>query len=175
MKALKKPVVGFFGLIADWVDIDLIRFLAVSRPDCSFALIGKVVTDVRTFDDLPNVHLLGQKPYEVLPCYTKAFDVAILPFVSNELTIAANPLKLREYIAAGLPVVSTAIPEAERLRHLIRIGRNKLEFLDEMNAVLSSGQTGPRLEVSQQMDAESWDEKVEELSRIISGKSGEAA
>ena len=170
MKALKKPVVGFFGLIADWVDIDLIRFLAVSRPDCSFALIGKIVTDLRIFDDLPNVHLLGQKPYEVLPGYAKAFDVAILPFVSNELTLAANPLKLREYIAAGLPVVSTAIPEAERLRHLIRIGGNKLEFLDEMNAVLSSGQTGPRLEVSQQMDAESWDEKVEELSQIISGK-----
>src|SRR5207237_7654859 len=84
MKRLPGPVIGFFGLIADWVDLDLIQFLALARPDCSFVLIGKITTDVKLFDGLRNVYLAGQKPYEELPSYVKAFDVAILPFVMNE-------------------------------------------------------------------------------------------
>jgi len=169
MKELSKPVIGFFGLIADWVDLELIRFLAVARPGWNFALIGKIATDVRLFEGLPNVHLLGQKTYDALPGYVKAFDVAILPFVMNELTIAANPLKLREYLAAGLPVVSSAIPEAARLKHLVRIGRNKLEVLNHIDTILASGQTGPQIRISSQMDSESWDQKVEELSQIVAG------
>jgi glycosyltransferase involved in cell wall biosynthesis len=169
MKRLQGPVVGFFGLIADWVDLDLIQFLARSRPGCSFVLIGKITTDVKMLAGLSNVHLLGQKPYEELPGYVKGFDLAILPFVMNELTVASNPLKLREYLAAGLPVVSSAIPEAAKLKHLIRIGRNKLEFLNHVDAVLQSGQTGPQVRLSSQMDSESWDHKVEELSQVVAG------
>jgi len=169
MKRLPRPVIGFFGLIADWVDLDLIRHLAVARPDCTFALIGKVTTDVSLFEGLPNVHLLGQKSYDELPGYVKGFDLALLPFVMNELTIASNPLKLREYLAAGLPVISSAIPEAEKLKHLIRIGRDKHEFLNHMNAILSGGDTGPQLRISSHMDSESWDHKVEELSKILTG------
>lgn len=169
MKSLRGPVIGFFGLIADWVDLDLIRSLAVARPDCSFVLIGKVATDVRIFDGVDNVHLLGQKLYDRLPGYAKAFDLAILPFVMNELTIAANPLKLREYLAAGLPVVSSAIPEAEKLKHVVRIGHNKAEFLAHVNAILESSRTGPQIEISRQMNSETWDEKVEQLSRIVTG------
>jgi glycosyltransferase involved in cell wall biosynthesis len=175
MKPFPHPVIGFFGLIADWVDLDLIRFLAVSRPDCSFVLIGKITTDVKLFDGLSNVHLLGQKPYEALPAYVKAFDIAILPFVMNELTIASNPLKLREYLAAGLPVISSAIPEASRLKHLIRIGRNKFEFLHHLDAILQSRSTGPQMRISSQMDAESWDQKVEELSQVVAGSHQVAA
>ncbi len=162
-----KPVIGFFGLIADWVDLDLVRFLAASRPEWSFVLIGKAVTDLRAVGALPNVALLGPKPYAALPAYAKAFDVAILPFVLNELTIAANPLKLREYLAAGLPVVSSAIPEAERLKTVLRLARNPDEFLNEIQGIIDSRQTGPQLSISQQMDGESWDAKVEELSRIL--------
>ena len=167
IKTLPRPLIGFFGLVGDWVDLDLIRFLALSRPDCSFVLIGKVATDVKLFDSVSNVHVLGQKSYEALPGYVKAFDVAILPFAMNELTIAANPLNLREYLAAGLPVVSTAIPEAERLQHIVRIGRDKLEFLNHVNGILESGRTGPQMSISSQMDSESWDRKVEELSQIV--------
>jgi len=169
MKRIHGPVVGFFGLIADWVDLELIQFLARSRPECSFVLIGKVTTDVKLFEGLSNVYLLGQKPYEALPAYVKAFDVALLPFVTNELTIASNPLKLREYLAAGLPVVSSAIPEASRLKHLIRIGRNNFEFLNHLDAILKSGATGPQMRISSQMDVESWDQKVEELSQVVAG------
>jgi glycosyltransferase involved in cell wall biosynthesis len=167
VKALKRPIIGFFGLIADWVDLELIRFLADSRPDWSFVLLGKHVTDVRILEGASNLHMLGPKPYTMLPNYAKAFDAAILPFVVNDLTLAANPLKLREYLAAGLPVVSSAIPEAERLQHVLRIGRSKADFLDQLQAIVKSGSTGPQISISKQMDNESWDEKVEQLSRIF--------
>jgi hypothetical protein len=172
MIRLKKPVIGFFGLIADWVDLDLIRFLAASRPAWSFALIGKSTTDMRPLEGLANIHRLGQLPYSDLPAYAKAFDAAILPFALNELTLAANPLKLREYLAAGLPVVATAIPEAEKLSGMLRIGRGRFEFLSELQKIIDSGQTGPQLSISRKMDSESWDRKVEELSEIVARLNG---
>jgi glycosyltransferase involved in cell wall biosynthesis len=167
MAALDRPVIGFFGLIADWVDLELIRYLAISRPKWNFVLIGKITTDIKIFERVNNIHLLGQKTYQQLPMYAKGFDVAILPFAINELTLAANPLKLREYVAAGLPVVSSAIPEAEKLSNVLRIGRDKADFLNQIQKILDSGITGPQLSISKQMDNESWDDKVEQLSRIF--------
>jgi glycosyltransferase involved in cell wall biosynthesis len=169
MAALEGPVIGFFGLIADWVDLELIRYLAVSRPTWNFVLIGKTTTKTQIFDRIENIHLLGQKPYEELPMYAKGFDVAILPFAINELTLAANPLKLREYLAAGLPVVSSAIPEAEKLNNVLRIGRSRTDFLNQIQEILDSGITGPQISISKQMDSESWDDKVEQLSQIFMG------
>jgi glycosyltransferase involved in cell wall biosynthesis len=169
MKTLRKPVIGFFGLIADWVDLDLIRFLATSQPAWTFVLIGKIVTTVKPIEGLANVHLLGQKPYAALPGYAKAFDIAILPFAINELTLAANPLKLREYLGAGLPVISSAIPEAERLRDILHIARHRQDWMDKIQAILASGRTGPQMTISERMERESWDAKVEEFSRILTG------
>jgi glycosyltransferase involved in cell wall biosynthesis len=171
MQSVPKPIIGFFGLIADWVDLQLIRFLAESRKDWNFVLIGKSTTDTSVLDGFANVHLLGPRPYQELPAYAKAFDAAILPFAVNELTLAANPLKLREYLAAGLPVVSTAIPEAEKLSNVLKIGRDRATFLGELEKIISSGKTGPQMAISKEMDVESWDEKVEQLSRIFAESS----
>jgi glycosyltransferase involved in cell wall biosynthesis len=165
--ALKKPVIGFHGLIADWVDLEMMRSIAIARPDWSLVFVGKSDTDTKALQSLPNVHLLGRKDYRELPGYCKAFDVAVLPFAINELTLAANPLKLREYLAAGLPVVSTAIPEAERLGSLVRIGRTPQEFLLQIDDLLARGQRGPSMAISRAMDNESWDSKVAELSRLV--------
>ncbi len=170
---IRGPIIGFFGLIEDWVDLRLIRSLARRRPDWSFVLIGKLNTDDAPVRGLANVHLLGQKSYRELPGYCKAFSVAILPFVINQLTIAANPLKLREYLAAGLPVVSTAIPEAERLNGLLRIGHNDEEFFQHIERFLAEGRTGPDRAASSAMESESWDQKVEHLSRIVETAGGE--
>jgi glycosyltransferase involved in cell wall biosynthesis len=162
------PIIGFFGLIEDWVDLRLMRFLAQARPQWSFVLIGKVATDDSPLRGLLNVHLLGRKEYQQLPAYCKAFDVGLLPFVINELTLAANPLKLREYLAAGLPVVASAIPEAERLEGLLRIARTDEEFLEQIGDLLAGGlPPEARLSISQSMENETWDRKVEDLSRIV--------
>lgn len=164
--ALGRPVIGFFGLIADWVDLNLIRFLASSRPSWSFALIGKVDTNLSAVEGLANVHFLGRKPYSALPSYCAGIDVAILPFVINELTLASNPLKLREYLAAGLPVVTTEIPEARRLGEHVRIGTAYEDFLTHIETCLIQG-PGPQAAISNAMAGESWDAKVEEMSSLI--------
>jgi glycosyltransferase involved in cell wall biosynthesis len=164
---LKHPVIGFFGLIADWVDLEVIRHLAASRPQWSLLLIGDVQTDTSALRELSNVHLLGRRSYASLPAYCKAFDVAILPFVVNDLTEAANPLKLREYLAAGLPVVATPLPEVLKLSSLVRMARTPGEFLEQVEGLLNEGKRGPDPAVSVLMERESWDQKVEDLSGII--------
>lgn len=167
LAALPKPIVGFFGLIADWVDLKLVRELALARPKHSFALIGKIDTPTAVIDDLKNVHLFGPKDYSTLPGYCKGFDVAVLPFAINPLTVAANPLKLREYLAAGLPVISTAIPESAQTSGTIRIANTTEEFLRHLDECTSPGQSGPKLSVSRTMDEESWDIKVEEMCAVV--------
>jgi glycosyltransferase involved in cell wall biosynthesis len=161
------PVIGFFGLIEDWVDLGLIRELAVARPGWSFVLIGEVRADACALRGLPNVHLLGRRTYQSLPGYCRAFDIAILPFVVNELTLAANPLKLREYLAAGLPVVASPLPEIRKLGSLVYLASTAPEYLARIDTLLAAGTRGPDLATSLRMDAESWDEKVDELSRYI--------
>ena len=170
---LKGPVIGFFGLIADWVDLEVVRYLASARPEWSFLLIGEIQTDTSALRQLSNVHLLGRRSYDSLPAYCSAIDVAILPFVVNELTVSANPLKLREYLAAGLPVVATPIPEVLKLSALVRMARSPAEFLHEIETLLSEGKSGPDPAVSALMERESWDQKVEELSGIIAGLDGD--
>jgi hypothetical protein len=165
---LSHPVVGFIGLIADWVDLELIRFLALARPKWTFLMIGKLQTDSSRISNLTNVRLIGRKEYQDLPAYCKGIDIGILPFVINDLTLAANPLKLREYLAAGLPVVSTAIPEAEKLGPQVHIGRSREEFLQQLDSRVESGILGTQISISHSMDHETWDQKVEEMSWIVS-------
>jgi glycosyltransferase involved in cell wall biosynthesis len=166
---LSRPVIGFFGLIADWVDLDLVRKVAQQRPHWSIVLVGKVDTDTAPIAGLPNVHLTGWRDYASLPQWCKGFDVALLPFRVSRLTLAANPLKLREYLAAGLPVVATAIPEAERLAPWVRVGHGDDDFLHQIDRLVESGRVGPALERSRAMDVESWDAKVEEMSEVVEG------
>ena len=163
-----RPTVGFFGLIEDWVDVELIAQLAAARPGWSFVLIGKVATDVAPLRALRNVRLLGRRSYQDLPGYCRGFDAAILPFRVNPLTTAANPLKLREYLAAGLPVVATAIPEAERLAPPIRVASDPRGFLAHLDRVMAGAERGPRPETSALMVGETWDRKVEEIELVVS-------
>jgi glycosyltransferase involved in cell wall biosynthesis len=121
-------------------------------------MLGKVTMDVSALALEPNVHLLGRKPYTSLPGYSKGFDAAVIPFPVTEVTINANPLKAREYLAAGLPVVSTAIPEVEVLGHCL-IGRTQEEFVKQLHDALCS--RGPDPDRSRLMRSESWAARVE--------------
>ncbi len=164
--ALPRPIIGFFGLIADWVDIDLLAHVAKKFSTGSLVLLGKATTDVSVLERLPNVHLLGRKPYEELPAYCKGFDVAVMPFRVNELTLNANPLKVREYLAAGLPVVSTPIPEVEILGQC-RIASDAETFVQEIEAALKD--PGPSLQRSEAIRSESWEARLEEIRRHVAG------
>ncbi|MBL9120392.1 MAG: glycosyltransferase [Phycisphaerae bacterium] len=155
------PVLGYFGLIAeDWVDIDLLIHVARSLPDVTIAMLGRVTMDVSALKRLPNVHLLGRQPYASLPAFCRGFDAALIPFPINEATLNANPLKAREYLAAGLPVVSTAIPEVEVLPGC-RIGRTHDEFVGQVVKALA--EPGPRLDLSDAVRHESWEARLGEI------------
>lgn len=161
---LPKPVVGFFGLIADWVDVELMAAVAKQYPHGSLVVLGKATTDVSVLKALPNVHLLGRKPYADLPAYCKAFQVALNPFRINELTLAANPLKVREYLAAGLPVVATNIPEVAVLG-TCRVADTHADFLRQVDEALK--EPGPRADISELVRAEGWDARLREVERHL--------
>ena len=164
IRDLPRPVIGFFGLIADWVDLELMAAVAKRYPNGSMVLLGKSTTDTSVLEQVPNVHLLGRKPYASLPAYCKGFDVALMPFRINELTLNANPLKVREYLAAGLPVVSTAIPEVEVLG-LCRIGHDEDSFIREVELALQD--PGPSVARSELIRSESWGARVDELRGFL--------
>lgn len=120
---LPRPVVGYVGAVAEWVDFELLREVAIARPDWSIVLVGPVfqgqsMGDARGLQEivgLENVHLLGPRPYADVPAYVEAFDVATIPFRCNGLTEDTNPIKVYEYLAVGVPVVSTPMPEVAAL------------------------------------------------------------
>ncbi|MCR8644685.1 glycosyltransferase [Paenibacillus sp. N1-5-1-14] len=107
-----KPIIGYFGAIEDWFHIDLVRTIAIRRPDWQFICIGKNGREDRDQLSLPdNVHLLGAKKYSELAAYGRYFQVAIIPFILNDITKHVSPLKFYEYSALGIPIVSTPLPE----------------------------------------------------------------
>lgn len=165
---LPRPVIGFHGLLADWVDFELIKKIAAHFEKGSVVLIGKIAVDaeqkIKILDGISNVHFLGRKPYAELPAFCKGFDVALNPFAINDLTLAANPLKVREYLAAGIETVSTDIPEVRILEHC-RVGATHEDFIFQIEEALRSKVS--RAEISDSIKAESWDAKIEELRAII--------
>ncbi len=168
IKDLPRPVIGFHGLLADWVDFELIKKTAEHFKNGSVVLIGKIAVDaeqkVKILDNVKNVHFLGRKPYSELPNYCKGFDVALNPFAISELTLAANPLKVREYLAAGLPVISTDIPEVAILENC-RIGHNHEDFIRQIEEALKHPR--PQKAISDKVQNESWEARIEELREII--------
>ncbi len=165
LAGLPRPILGYFGLIAaDWVDLDLLAHVARRFASGSLVLIGKTTMDLSALQALPNVHLLGHCPYRDLPAYCKGFDVALVPFPINEATLHSNPLKVREYLAAGLPVVSTAIPEVESLG-LCRIGANEADFVRQIKAALND--PGPNQERSESVQNQGWATRLEEIKNHL--------
>jgi glycosyltransferase involved in cell wall biosynthesis len=171
VRDLPRPILGFFGLVAEWVDLDALYRVARAYKEGSVVIVGEHnnadedgMTMLRT---LGNVHVLGRRPYDTLPGYCKAFDVALLPFVKNELTENANPLKLREYLAAGLPVVSTDIPEAAAMRDRgVFLADSTDAFVARVKDALARP-VDERRARSDAMAAESWDAKVADIENLL--------
>lgn len=135
-RGIDGPVIGYFGSIAPWTDIELLGWLAKQRPQWRFLLVGHASVDVAALRVSPNVILAGAQPYESLPHWAAAFDVAIIPYRLSQQVRNANPLKLREYLATGKPVVSVATREVEQFGDLLRIADGRDEFLAAIEGAL---------------------------------------
>jgi glycosyltransferase involved in cell wall biosynthesis len=164
------PILGFFGLIADWVDVELIARIATTFPQATVVLIGQARTDVSHLAGIPNVRLLGQKPYSELPAYSAHFDVGLIPFRFNELTLAVNPIKLREYLSAGMPVVATALPDILTMGDnpsLLTAG-DDVEFLNAIARVLEDPPgREERREAALRVSGESWLGRCADIARLV--------
>lgn len=164
------PILGFFGLLHDWVDQEVLLRLAECFPDATLVLIGKAQVDFSRVLALPNVRWLGQKPYSELPAYAAAFDVALIPFHINDLTRAVNPIKLREYLSAGAPVVATALPEIELFQGnpMLRTARGADEFVTAVGDLLATAVNPERRrEAALAMQAESWAGRCAEMADLV--------
>jgi glycosyltransferase involved in cell wall biosynthesis len=162
---LPRPIVGFFGLIERWIDLDLMGWLADQRPGWTFLMIGRVAVPDGEVPRRPNLVYLGRRPYETLPAYGKAFSAALIPYRLTPQVLHANPIKLREYLAMGRPIVSVSTPEIDRFAAHVRIGRSRDELLAHLDAAVAEGLDPARLEAQTALAATmTWDAN---LRRVI--------
>jgi len=159
---LKKPILGYHGIIQDKLDLELLKNISKNFNDLSIALIGPVWYKNITKDlkDCQNIYLLGPKPYSELPMYIQKFDVAIIPHRVDKFLISTNPMKLYEYLACGKPVVTNYQKELEDFVPYIYLANNQEEFIDYVRKAL---QEDPRenLEKRQEIVKEqTWKKKV---------------
>jgi len=159
---LPRPRLGFFGVIDERLDVDLLRAVAEARPDWQLVLLGPVVKiDPVALPQHPNIHYLGQQPYEQLPAYLAGWDVALIPFALSEATRFISPTKTPEYLAGGKPVVSTPICDVMRMYgnlEMVRIAASPEEFVTAIAAALKQGTTATQLEqVDNLLTCTSWD------------------
>lgn len=169
---LRKPVIGFLGSVMYWLDFDLLRYLAMSRPEWSFAFVGPVgrLADLDKID-LPNVHLLGRKAYEDVPAYVKGFDVCLNPYLMDETAANCSPLKLYEYLASGRPTVSTDMHEARKFSDVVGIGKTPEEMLARIEEALRPEANSPEAVARRLAIAvpHSWDQRFASTERVLEG------
>ena len=135
-----RRVIGYYGAIAEWFDLDLVRAVATAHPGALVLLVGNDTAGAgAALADLPNVRLTGEVPYADLPYWLHGFDVCLLPFKVIPLTLATNPVKVYEYLAAGKPVVSVDLPEMAQFDGRVQVAGDHDAFVAAIGAVLAAG------------------------------------
>jgi glycosyltransferase involved in cell wall biosynthesis len=166
-RAFGRPVVGYFGTIGEWMDFGLVTFLARSRPDWTFLFIGYAAADASVLRSLPNVVLTGSRPYEELPQWAAAFDVAINPHRVTRQVKNANSLKIREYLATGKPVVSVTTPETANFADVVALADTPEDFLAAIERVLAEDCEDLRRKRMDRVRPLSWDARFDATVRAI--------
>lgn len=137
------PRIGFFGGLDDYViDFPLLKAIAQRLPGASLVLIGDSTYPMDELVALPNVHWLGPRPYAEIPRYGAAFDVAIMPWSDSDWIQYCNPIKLKEYLALGLPVVSTDYPEVDLVADVVDVGKDHDSFIAALERALAGDGRG---------------------------------
>lgn len=173
-----RPVLGYLGLIDARIDASLLGGVARARRDWDVVLIGPCDLAPAALHAEPNVRFWGALPYARVPEAIAAFDVAILPYVRNELTRAINPLKLREYLASGRPVVATPLPEVARFVPHVRLASDVGAFVREVSLALA-GPRDLRSERREILRGETWEDRADVFvslcDRAVCARAGKEA
>ncbi|GGZ00914.1 glycosyltransferase [Pseudoduganella plicata] len=172
--AIPHPRLGFYGVIDERLDTDLVAAVADANPDWQVVLVGPVVKiDPANLPQRPNLHYLGQRSYDELPKFLAGWDVCLMPFALNDATKFISPTKVLEYMAAELPIVSTAIRDVEQpYSHVVAIGHSPEEFVAHCKAALeqSAEQKAQQVEKMRQVVAKtSWENTASRMRELIDG------
>ncbi len=172
LAALKSPILGYFGVIDERMDLQLLAVMAEARPDWQIVLIGPTAKIApEELPQAPNLHYLGMKNYKELPAYLAYFDVALVPFAINEATRYLSPTKTLEYMAAHKPIVSTPIRDIEALYSgVVRIAGSCEDFITQVEAALQSDPAERRAKEHQLLEKYTWDGIVQRMQQLIENK-----
>ncbi len=158
------PVAGFYGSLAPWIDLDLVAATARLLPEWRFVMIGAAQTDLSAIEGIGNIERLGARPHAALPGYAQHWDAGIIPFRDTPQIRACNPLKLREYLAAGRPVVSTDFPALDGYRDLVQVATTPEDFAAALRASLTDTNAPARQAA---VAAQSWAARAAEAAAWI--------
>ena len=163
-----RPIIGYYGAIAEWFDIDVVEYIAKQRPEWSIILIGHASGYYKKrLKEYKNIHFLGEKLYTELPKYLYWFDVCLIPFKLNELTLSTNPIKFYEFISSGKPVVSSRLPELLPYSDILYLSQSKEEFLKNITIALEENDQNlikRRIELARVND---WDHRFKDIYTYI--------
>jgi glycosyltransferase involved in cell wall biosynthesis len=165
---LPTPILGYFGVVDERLDYELLRTSATARPDWTVVMIGPVAkVDPRILPQAPNLHWLGQRSYTELPKYLKAFDVCLMPFALNGATEYINPTKTLEYMASGKPIISTPVADVVRnFTPIVHIAKAHT-FIDTISAILHVPDAARSRAAIARATESSWDKIVCRMRGLI--------
>jgi glycosyltransferase involved in cell wall biosynthesis len=169
LASLGRKVMGYFGVIDERLDYDLLAKLANENSDAALVMVGPVVkVDPNELPQGPNIHWLGQRQYADLPSFVKGFDVCLMPFALNEATEYINPTKTLEYMAAGKPIVSTAISDVvHNFTPVVTVAESADDFVTATALALSSPDAAMIARGVEQARANTWESIVARMERIV--------
>ncbi len=166
----KRPIIGYFGALASWFDYELIIELAGKRKDLEILLIGVDYDgSVKRYnlDAYENINLIGPVAYEDLPRYAAAFNVAVIPFLVNEITESTSPIKLFEYMAMKKPIVTTNLPECKKYDPVL-VAKDREEFIEKIDVALKLVNDEDYLNsLYREAVKNSWDAKAKEILELV--------
>lgn len=171
VSGLSRPIIGFWGLLDQWLDIGILEHIAVARPGWTVLLIGRAAVDVSALKRLPNIVFAGVKPYAELPRWAKAIDVCVLPFTRESVKLRAmSPLKLREYLAAGKPIVAVPVPEGKQFSKVVLTAEDGPGFVAAIEEALSANSPELIALRQQAVAGNTWDARVASVLETLQGE-----
>jgi glycosyltransferase involved in cell wall biosynthesis len=170
ISALSKPVIGFYGLIDERMDLDLLLYLSEERPSWTIVIVGKKAVDLSKLEVRKNIIFTGEVSYMALPSYVNGFNICMLPYKVSGCTISIAPLKLKEYLASGKPVVSVCIPGVSEYKDCIYISKNYEDFVRGIEEYLKNDSQDKVLRRKKLIAEESWENKAEKMLKYIGVK-----